>query len=171
MAVMDCCHSGTGLDLPYELQQGRWREETNPYHCVADVQLFSGCTDSQTSADVASAYSRPGGAMTTAFCAVFRKNPAPMYSELLRSLHEQMISGGFTQRPNLTSTQRFETTRVFIMDDILTNTNLTLGRTFRRKFPPNPRPMDDRMQEMVGAGVVAVGTCIFFECLFNALFG
>jgi metacaspase-1 len=52
-AVMDCCHSGTGLDLPYEWTPGRmaWREETNPYHTRGDVQLLSGCSDRGVACD------------------------------------------------------------------------------------------------------------------------
>jgi hypothetical protein len=54
-AIMDCCHSGTGLDLPWTYQHGRsqtiFREDTNPFHSLGDVQLFSGCEDDQTSAD------------------------------------------------------------------------------------------------------------------------
>jgi hypothetical protein len=45
MALLDSCHSGTGLDLPFTWQprQGGWREETNPYHSLGDVQMISGC--------------------------------------------------------------------------------------------------------------------------------
>merc|ERR1711874_819177 len=50
-AVMDCCHSGTGLDLPFTYTDRGWREETNPYHSQGDVQMFSGCEDHDTSAD------------------------------------------------------------------------------------------------------------------------
>merc|ERR1719353_157106 len=68
-ALMDSCHSGSGLDLPFvcrpEDRRGTWREETNPFHSAGDVQLFSGCADDQTSADVCDPYSQPGGAMTT----------------------------------------------------------------------------------------------------------
>lgn len=62
-AVMDCCHSGTGLDLPFncDMYNHRWIEDTNPCHSEGDVRLFSGCTDSETSADVRTMYSQPSG--------------------------------------------------------------------------------------------------------------
>ncbi|KAF4679592.1 Ca(2+)-dependent cysteine protease [Perkinsus olseni] len=74
-SVMDCCHSGTGMDLPFTWLAGRgWKEDVNPWHSSGDVQLFSGCDDSQTSADAA-AGNLKGGAMTTAFCNSIRSNP------------------------------------------------------------------------------------------------
>ena len=52
-AIMDSCHSGTGLDLPFKWNPRlqRWDEDINPLFCRADVQLFSGCEDGHTSAD------------------------------------------------------------------------------------------------------------------------
>eukprot|EP00756_Hemistasia_phaeocysticola_P050035 Hpha_TRINITY_DN24675_c0_g1::TRINITY_DN24675_c0_g1_i1::g.147417::m.147417 len=70
-AIMDCCHSGTGLDLPYGLVTTRedWARYVNgqaPVHqslqplsetevrfrsSKGDVLLFSGCCDDQTSED------------------------------------------------------------------------------------------------------------------------
>eukprot|EP00921_Rhytidocystis_pertsovi_P011888 GHVQ01019256.1.p1 GENE.GHVQ01019256.1~~GHVQ01019256.1.p1 ORF type:complete len:481 (+),score=49.85 GHVQ01019256.1:109-1551(+) len=43
-AVMDCCHSGTGMDLPFwwNPKKTLWEEEDNPFFVMGDVQLFSG---------------------------------------------------------------------------------------------------------------------------------
>merc|ERR1712032_700435 len=89
-AVMDCCHSGTGLDLPYTLTRRGWKEETNPFHSMGDVQLFSGCEDHDTSADTCSRYGAAGGAMTTALCDVLRQSRGLTYSELIAQLNRLM---------------------------------------------------------------------------------
>mmetsp|Transcript_2494 Transcript_2494/g.2630 ORF Transcript_2494/g.2630 Transcript_2494/m.2630 type:complete len:512 (+) Transcript_2494:95-1630(+) len=167
ISVMDCCHSGTGLDLPFQWQSGNWKEETNPYFCQADVQMFSGCMDEGCSADVASSHSRPGGAMTTAFTQALQRNPAPSYNELMRSLLTHMQRGGFEQRPNLTSSQRFDPNRLFVFDDIIPNSNQKLGRVFRRKFPPRPRndPVMNDILGMAGMAAAAVGGYMIMDAI------
>merc|ERR1712113_275736 len=92
IAIFDCCHSGTGLDLPYKwLGRKDWKQEDNPYHCAADIQLISGCTDSQTSADVRNREGPAGGAMTTALCDCLEQNPVPFYPDLLKDMHERLL--------------------------------------------------------------------------------
>jgi hypothetical protein len=138
--VMDCCHSGTGLDLPYTWKgRSGWREETNPYHCLADVQMFSGCEDDDTSSDASTAYGAAGGAMTTAFCNALRSNPSPTYLEMMSTLHHNLRRDGFQQEPQLTSSQPFEFDRHFMLSDAIPNMNPQIGRIFRRRFPPRPR--------------------------------
>jgi len=155
--VMDCCHSGTGMDLPFMHTSHGWREETNPFHTRGDVQLFSGCEDEDTSADAAGAFGQAGGAMTTAFCDVLRQDPSPTYPELMARLHDLMRRRGFSQRPQLTSSQAFGFDRPFHLDDAIQNSNQHLGRIFRKKFPPRPRPMSGPLAELLGTGVAVVG--------------
>merc|ERR1719414_703060 len=80
-ALLDCCHSGTGLDLPFLHTGQNWREETNPYYSLGDVQSFSGCEDEDCSADASDSYGNPGGAMTTAFCSVLQASRQLRYPE------------------------------------------------------------------------------------------
>jgi len=158
-AVMDCCHSGTGLDLPFTYTNRGWKEETNPYLSVADVQMFSGCEDSDTSADAQGAFGQAGGAMTTAFCDLLREHHGTgmSYPQLMERLHQLMIRRNFSQRPQLTSTQSFAHDRVFHLDDCIPNSNATLGRIFRRKFPPQPRQLPSGLQDMLGIGAAVFG--------------
>jgi len=159
-AVMDCCHSGTGLDLPFtwDLRRRAWREEVNPFHSLADVLMFSGCEDDDTSSDASGGYGAPGGAMSTAFCDVLRRHPRLTYPQLLELLHRHLSSSGFSQRPVLTSSQQFHMDRPFALDDIHPNTNPQIGRTFRQRFPPKPRPIMGPLAEMLGPlGMLAAG--------------
>lgn len=170
--VMDCCHSGTGLDLPYTWTgHSGWKEETNPYHCLADVQMFSGCEDDDTSSDASSAYGAAGGAMTTAFCNALRSNPAPTYPELMSMLHHNLRREGFRQRPQLTSSQPFDIHRPFILSDIIPNMNPQIGRIFRRKFPPRPRKMQGPLADMLGIGAAVIGGMILGDVIGGLLFG
>jgi hypothetical protein len=156
-AVMDCCHSGTGLDLPYSWMGRGWKEDTNPFHTLGDVQMFSGCADDDTSSDAATAYGAAGGAMTTAFCDVLRANPGLPYSHLIQQLNNTMARRGFSQRAQLTSSQAFDFNRPFLLEDIIPNSNQTVGRTFRRKFPPQPRRMEGPLADMLGIGMAVMG--------------
>jgi hypothetical protein len=149
-AVMDCCHSGTGLDLPYSWTKRGWREETNPYHSAADVQLFSGCEDDDCSADCSGAYGAAGGAMTTAFCDTLRSNPGMSYTDLIHQLNKLMRRRGMSQRAQLTSTQRFEFDRPFLLTDSVPNSNMQLGRIVRKKFKARPRKIGGPLAEMLG---------------------
>ena len=66
MVLMDCCHSGTSLDLIYHLDDAYNCERVDDEHVrdalQPDVIMISGCKDAQTSADI-----QQEGAMTRAF--------------------------------------------------------------------------------------------------------
>ena len=61
--------------------------------------------------------------MTTAFCNAIRRNPCPTYAELLQTMHAELRRGGMSQRPQLSSSQRFSFDRPFLLTAIVTNTN------------------------------------------------
>jgi hypothetical protein len=69
----------------------------------ADVVMFSGCSDEQTSADTSIQGSRTG-AMSYAFIATLRANPQGVtYSGLLGSMREVLQGQAFGQVPQLSS--------------------------------------------------------------------
>ena len=147
-AVMDCCHSGTGLDLPYDYQSGRgWRCEDVPFHTRGDVQMLSGCEDDQTSADTYHNFSA-GGAMTNALLKALKDNPLPLYPDLFRALHANLRKKGFRQRPQLTSSQPFDVTnRVFsLTDGFVPNHNAVYG------VPPGAKHRHRRRRRRRGTG-------------------
>lgn len=138
-SVMDCCHSGTGLDLPYDvdIRTGRWKEDVNPAHAQGDAILFSGCEDSQTSADTMDKY-QAGGAMTQSFIKAYQDNPMATYPEFMASIHRHLRRRGFHQRPQLTASQKFDVrSRIFsFTDGIEPNHNQQIGRIKRRHVRP-----------------------------------
>mmetsp|Transcript_41807 Transcript_41807/g.75910 ORF Transcript_41807/g.75910 Transcript_41807/m.75910 type:complete len:458 (-) Transcript_41807:404-1777(-) len=168
--VMDCCHSGTGMDLPFTWTKSRgWKEEVNPYHSKCDAQLFSGCEDHDVSAD-ATRYGQAGGAMTTAFCDVLRSNPMLQYSQLMAQLAQVMRSRGFRQRPQLSSSQRFSSDRMFTLTDAIPNSNNSLGRTVRRRFPPRPRKVKGPLADLLPIGLGIAGGLLAADIIGDILF-
>lgn len=151
-AIMDCCHSGTGLDLPFMHTGNSWKCEVNPFFTACDAQLFSGCCDDQTSADVQGKYSAPGGAMTSAITEELRANHSPTYTELINNMNRIMKQKGFKQCPQLSSSQAFQFPRRFSLTDATANSNARLGRVATQKFKPNPQaiPENDPLAEMLG---------------------
>ncbi|KLT38744.1 hypothetical protein CC85DRAFT_252433 [Cutaneotrichosporon oleaginosum] len=78
----------------------------------ADVIMWSGCKDSQTSADTSEA-GKATGAMSFAFIAAMTKNPQQSYVMLLRSIREE-LRGRYDQKPQLSSSHPIDTNLLFI---------------------------------------------------------
>mmetsp|Transcript_9213 Transcript_9213/g.30737 ORF Transcript_9213/g.30737 Transcript_9213/m.30737 type:complete len:491 (-) Transcript_9213:1394-2866(-) len=167
-AVMDCCHSGTGLDLPFTWKHNRWLEDENPSHSCGDVQLFSGCQDDQTSSDGDVEKFKIGGAMTNAFIRAYNAQPFQTYPEFLSRLKSNLRSAGFGQVPQLSSSQAFDVNeKVFsLVEGIVPNTNVTIGRLQRRKIRPK-RQFFGMMDE---SNVMAAGAMLGGLMLADALF-
>jgi len=141
--ILDCCHSGSALDLPFVWNEGtgRWDTERYPWHTAGDVQMFTGCEDSQCSMDAADLYGRMGGAMTTAMCDVLEAHahqPPGQYAGLLNALQTVLRQRGYEQRPRLSSSQAFDMTKkpFHLTDHIVPNLNPQLGQAQR----PRPKP-------------------------------
>eukprot|EP00922_Rhytidocystis_sp_ex-Travisia-forbesii_P065365 GHVS01097130.1.p1 GENE.GHVS01097130.1~~GHVS01097130.1.p1 ORF type:complete len:611 (-),score=87.45 GHVS01097130.1:190-2022(-) len=158
-SVMDCCHSGTGMDLAYSwnAKKSVWEEEDNPLHVVADIQLFSGCRDDQTSADV-QAQGEAGGAMTMAVVSALSERPyGHSYCSFMDSVSRQIRSRGHSQRPQLTASQRVDVNMTFNLSDAVPNQNYKLGRQIRKtKRRKNKMSMPSGNTMMaVGGGMLA----------------
>jgi len=141
--VLDCCHSGSALDLPFTWneQSSKWDCDRNPWHTAGDVQMFSGCEDAQCSMDV-SVRGKAAGAMTTAMCDVLEdlnKSKASLqYPELLVKLLGVLKSRNFEQRPKLSSSQSFrgEQKAFTLAEGHVPNLNKQLGQAASRPRPP-----------------------------------
>ncbi|SPO01366.1 probable Metacaspase-1B [Cephalotrichum gorgonifer] len=79
----------------------------------ADVVMFSGSKDSETSAD-ANISSQATGAMSWAFINALKKNPQQSYIQLLNSIRDE-LSGGYSQKPQLSCSHPLNTELLFIV--------------------------------------------------------
>lgn len=108
ICIFDCCHSGTIGDLKYRYFDANTKQiENRGRACPANIILFSGCNDDQTSAD---AYNvnrlfKYSGAMTSCLIMVLDEQCALRCRvfDLLEGLRKKLAERNFTQRPQLTS--------------------------------------------------------------------
>jgi len=79
----------------------------------ADVVMWSGSKDDQTSADATIA-SQATGAMSWAFISAMKANPQQSYVELLNSIRD-VLATKYTQKPQLSCSHPLDTDLLFIM--------------------------------------------------------
>ncbi|ORY96418.1 caspase domain-domain-containing protein [Syncephalastrum racemosum] len=78
----------------------------------ADVIMFSGCKDDQTSADATEA-GKATGAMSYALTSTLRENPRQSYKELLNSVRD-ILREKYSQRPQLSSSHPLDVDLEFV---------------------------------------------------------
>jgi len=105
VCLMDCCNSGTGLDLRFNCKNnGRIVANRRQQPTRGNVYMLSGCKDPQTSAD-AWLNGQFAGAMTTAFLQMYQPNES--WGQLLNKMQWRLREQRFTQIPQLSSGRRF----------------------------------------------------------------
>lgn len=85
------------------------RTKTSP----ADVIMWSGSKDDQTSAD-ASMAGNATGAMSWAFVTALKKNPQQSYVQLLNSIRDELY-GKYSQKPQLSCSHPLNTNLLYVM--------------------------------------------------------
>ncbi len=126
LAVMDCCHSGTNMDLPYLFNQvgGKLKmveNKSKKYKSLLGKKIYSlsGCRDDQTSADAYNVYSaltdsdskftinsnsKAGGALTSSLLKTLNLNDSFNFTNILPTLQNTLRNSYYTQIPLLSST-------------------------------------------------------------------
>lgn len=119
-ALFDSCHSGSALDLVYVYHSNgllksspvspRYRKlKSSP----GDVICFSGCEDSQTSADTTEG-GLAVGAMSYAFVKCLNAKPKQSYQRLLKDVRS-LLRQRFSQRPQLSTSHKIDIRKRFII--------------------------------------------------------
>lgn len=104
--VLDCCHSGTGMDLAYGLYERytggslRLVKDSNYSRTKGSVIMCSGCLDKQYSSD-AFIGQKYQGAMTWGFLQAVKE--ARTWEQLIHKIRALLKQHGYSQVPNLTS--------------------------------------------------------------------
>jgi metacaspase-1 len=99
-ALLDCCHSGSGLDLPLRYIPGDIEIRENDKPLDANVVSISGCRDDQTSGDL-----RMGGVLTINLLKILRRGiDNMMWEDLICTLQHE--TRGYPQVPQLSLSDR-----------------------------------------------------------------
>ena len=105
--TMDCCHSGTNVNLPYQLIDNKETEITTKNNALlANVIKISGCQDAQTSME---SYQQDTqefrGALTNAFIQNATEFKGSIFHVLCDNVRKDLQDKGFKQVPMLSFSQ------------------------------------------------------------------
>ena len=92
-----------------DTRQRNLRTKTSP----ADVVMWSGSKDTQTSSDAQIA-GQATGAMSWAFITSLKKNPQQSYVQLLNSIRDE-LEGQYSQKPQLSSSHPLDTRLLYVV--------------------------------------------------------
>ncbi|KAL3899156.1 MAG: hypothetical protein SGCHY_002250 [Lobulomycetales sp.] len=106
---MDCCHSGSIMDMPYSYDAScnmTFNEKMGTKGAgSADVVMISGCMETQTSADAKIAGMATGAMSYALLKTIQTKGVNLTYRELLTNLRRILKKKGYTQVPQLTASR------------------------------------------------------------------
>lgn len=106
-AVLDCCHSGSALDLRYIFSAPKYGElsvtqDNNYPKTNGSVIFLSGCQDKQTSSDTVDSKNVPTGALTNALLETWEKYGTNIkFKYLLWDIRTVLKLKGYEQIPQL----------------------------------------------------------------------
>lgn len=105
----DCCHSGTGTDLPYQYTLGGEHESPNSKRIRANVVMLSGCRDDQLSSEAWSAQGTVGAMTATLLQTLQATDESGLsWGHMLRQIRQHLVDYGYEQEPQLTSSRKLQ---------------------------------------------------------------
>ena len=118
-AILDCCHSGSALDLRYMYNAPSYgnlvmsQNEKYP-KTKGSVIFISGCADTQTSADTVNEKNIPSGALTNALLKVWDKYGVNIkFKYLLWDIRTLLKGDGYEQIPQLSCSANINMSDIF----------------------------------------------------------
>jgi len=103
--VIDACHSGSIIDLPFRLDSKNNVVQDNQNVVGCDVICISGCQDDQTSADVTNG-GTSYGALSNSIQIVLSKFKEGTWRQLVDQVRQQLVKDGYDQIPQLTVSRK-----------------------------------------------------------------
>uniref|UniRef100_A0A6C0J6T5 Peptidase C14 caspase domain-containing protein n=1 Tax=viral metagenome TaxID=1070528 RepID=A0A6C0J6T5_9ZZZZ len=125
-ALIDACHSGTSLDLPYIYRIANGLECHGNEQDILDVCKISGCRDNQTSAD-AFINKNFQGALTFTFIKTlddFRYNMTP--KQIIEKMKNFLKQNGYSQIPTLALSKKHILDEMLMGEDKSFNPNINI---------------------------------------------
>ena len=116
--LFDCCHSGTGLDLAYNVYERVGRcymiKDVKYQETRGQVVLISGCQDPQTSADTVEEKQNQG-ALTYCFINAVKNNVGKnlTYEQIFKGVKTLLQTKKYSQIPNLSAGKQLKLTNIF----------------------------------------------------------
>ena len=117
--VLDCCHSGTAVDLRYMWQAPSATSlgytENQKYAALpGNVVFLSGCMDAQTAADTADTKGRPCGALTMALRETWKAYGVDIKMKyLLWDVRKYLRDRRYSQIPQLSTGSKIDPNQLF----------------------------------------------------------
>lgn len=104
--ILDCCHSGSGVDLCYNLYERGGKcsmiKDNKQTKTRGDIAMISGCQDTGVSSDayIGGTYQ---GALTSSFLYVIGRHKRLSYEELIKKVKSKLKKDRYSQVPCLSS--------------------------------------------------------------------
>jgi len=120
--VLDCCHSGSGLDLRFNVQCPSYgkltiSQETKYEKTKGSVIFLSGCMDTQTSADTVNHKNEPTGALTNALLDVWNTYGMNIqFKHLLWDIRKILKERQYEQIPQLSCGSSLDINDIFSLN-------------------------------------------------------
>lgn len=119
-AVLDCCHSGSALDLRYTFSAPNYGKiivsQNNYPKTPGSVIFLSGCQDNQTSADTVNNKNIPSGALTNALIQIWDKYGTKIkFKYLLWDIRESLKNNNYEQIPQLSCSNSISLSDEFVL--------------------------------------------------------